>query len=326
MMLVLALSLYIEVHTRCVAQALEEMSEHFRGHIADVLPMEVDIPHQPRTPAEVEGHGGQTVVHGQREAIALDAALAAQGLQQAVAQGQGRVLNGVMLVDVQVALSPDGEVDVAVAANLLEHVVEEPQTRVDVASARSVESQTDADVGFAGHSPHLCPALTGKQQLGYFLPGETVATEDECAATHVAGQLRVGFAIANDIAARQVVLLGVHVFLDHARAGLARRSVVLREMAVDEFLAEHDSLAPQCFDEEAMDRPERLLGKRRRAQSVLIGHHDEFEVRMLAHERQTAEHALDELQLGEIVNLFVGRFLDERTISIDEQYSLHVTV
>ena len=55
------------------------MEEHLRGHFSNLLTFEVCIPDEPRAAAEVEADAAQTVVHRQRVAIALDAALVAKG-------------------------------------------------------------------------------------------------------------------------------------------------------------------------------------------------------------------------------------------------------
>ena len=85
MVLVVALGLYVEVHQGCVAQALEEMEEHFRRHITDIFSMELRFPDKPGTAREVERDVGVTIVHRQREAVALNAALGAESLADALA-------------------------------------------------------------------------------------------------------------------------------------------------------------------------------------------------------------------------------------------------
>ena len=102
--LVVALGLDVEVHACGVAKALEEMEEHFRGHVADALAVERCAPDEPRPSAEVEAYVGMAVVHRQGESVAFDAALVAQGFEQALAQGQGGVLDGMVFVHVEVAL------------------------------------------------------------------------------------------------------------------------------------------------------------------------------------------------------------------------------
>ena len=71
-----------------------------------------------------------------------------------------------------------------------------------------------------------------------------------------------------------------------------------------------------------MDGPEGVLRERRGAQTVLVAHHDEAEVELLADEGQVAEHAGCELQFLEGVNLLVGGLLNERAVAVDKEYAL----
>ena len=127
-MLVLALSLDVEVHLCRITQTLEEMLEHLGWHFAHLLSVELCIPNQPWATTEIQCHLAETIIHWQGVTISLDATLVAQRLQQAFAQGNTRIFNGVMLIHIEVALGVDGEVHHAVLAYLLQHVVEETKT------------------------------------------------------------------------------------------------------------------------------------------------------------------------------------------------------
>ena len=95
--------------------------------------------------------------------------------------------------------------------------------------------------------------------------------------------------------------------------------MVLGEVAVDELFGEGDTLVGQRLQHEVMDRPKRILGERRRAKTILVGDHDQLEVRLLADEREVAKDARLEAQFPERIDLLVGRLLDERAIAVDEQ-------
>ena len=68
-----------------------------------------------------------------------------------------------MFVDLQVTLGVDDKVDAAVLGNLLEHMVEEPETRRNVTAASTVETHLDGYVSLLGGTLHLCRALAGKK-------------------------------------------------------------------------------------------------------------------------------------------------------------------
>ena len=65
-----------------------------------------------------------------------------------------------------------------------------------------------------------------------------------------------------------------------------------------------------------MNRPESVFWERIGAKTVLIAHHDEFIVKLLADKCKVADDALCECQLFEAVNLFVCRLLDERSVTV----------
>jgi hypothetical protein len=80
----------------------------------------------------------------------VDAAPVAQGLGQGLAEGDAHVFVGVVIVDVGVAPGADLQVDQPVAADLVEHVVEERHTGAHRALARAIEAERHPHIGFAG--------------------------------------------------------------------------------------------------------------------------------------------------------------------------------
>jgi len=88
----------VQVDEGGVTQTLEEMQEHFRRHLTDFLTMKLRVPDQPGTAAEVDRHLTETVVHRQAIAVALNSPFVAQGFADAFAQGNGSILDGVVLV------------------------------------------------------------------------------------------------------------------------------------------------------------------------------------------------------------------------------------
>jgi hypothetical protein len=68
-----------------------------------------------------------------------------------------------------------------------------------------------------------------------------------------------------------------------------------------------------------MHWPEGFLGKGLCAQSVLIAHHHKLEVESLTDKDEVADGALYKFQFLKRVYLLVGRFLDNRSVTIDKQ-------
>ena len=54
--LVLTLSLDVEIHFCGIGETFEEMQEHLRGHLTNLLTFELRIPYQPRSASEIEGY------------------------------------------------------------------------------------------------------------------------------------------------------------------------------------------------------------------------------------------------------------------------------
>ena len=73
-----------------------------------------------------------------------------QGLGQGLPHGNPHILVGVVIVDVGVSHRIDLQVDQAVAADLMKHVVEKRHTGAGLALTGAVQIQTHLHIGFTG--------------------------------------------------------------------------------------------------------------------------------------------------------------------------------
>ncbi len=73
--------------------------------------------------------------------------LLSEGFQKRFAEREGRVFNGMVLVDVKVALHLDAYIDITVARQLIQHVVEEAQPGVNGRVAVAIEVDVYQNVG-----------------------------------------------------------------------------------------------------------------------------------------------------------------------------------
>ena len=176
MVLVCSRRLDGEVHLRRVAKTLEEVHEHLRRHVTYALASKLRVPLQPCASAKVESHLAQAVVHGQTVAVAFDAAFVAKRLEKTFAKHNRRVFDGVVLVNVQVALGVDRKVAHAVASDLLKHVVKESEPCAYVTLACAVEVQLHEHVGLLCCATHLYRAFASKEQLRNLVPRQSVAS------------------------------------------------------------------------------------------------------------------------------------------------------
>ena len=81
-------------------------------------------------------------------AVAADALFVANGLGKGLAQGDADVFHRVVGVDVQIAHGADVEVDQAMAADLVQHVLQKRHTGGKVAAPFAVQVDRDGNLGF----------------------------------------------------------------------------------------------------------------------------------------------------------------------------------
>ena len=74
----------------------------------------------------------------------------AERLLERLAERDADVLGGVVLIDVQIALSLDADIDPRMPGQKIEHVVEKPDPGGDRRRAGAVEIDGDLDVGLLG--------------------------------------------------------------------------------------------------------------------------------------------------------------------------------
>ena len=150
-----------------------------------------------------------------------------------------------------------GQVHHAVFANLFQHVVEEPQARLDVAASVAVKIHLDINIRLFGGAPNFCRALTTVCYLGSLVP----TTYLQESASDVFSKFAVGIAVANDIAVFDVVFRVVDVFLNQTCVRFARRGIVLRKVGVYENVVELYTFSLQRIDDKILDWPESILRK-----------------------------------------------------------------
>ena len=104
----------------------------------------------------VHGSHHERLVHGNRRVgKARNARLVAQRLAKRLAQHDARILNGVVRVDLNVAYRMYRQIEQAMAAKSVEHVVEKRHTGRDIAHAAPVQVEFDDNVGLPRLAGHL---------------------------------------------------------------------------------------------------------------------------------------------------------------------------
>ena len=144
--------IHVEGHATGVGQGLEKFMEESMADTASQGLGERASPSQVGTAREVDDHAGQCLVqwHGGR-AETSDPALVAQGVLECLAKRESDILHGVMWVDFQVAVCPNRQCEMTMAAHRVQHVIKERQSRLESILGRSlVQIQLDGDLGLLG--------------------------------------------------------------------------------------------------------------------------------------------------------------------------------
>jgi hypothetical protein len=119
--------------------------------VADHSYAHLQIDHRFRPTTQVDSHDRERLVHRHHEiAGAVDPFAIAERAEQRFTQDDADVLDGVVLIDIQIAGRAQRQVEAAVAREQFEHVVEEPDTRAHVVAAPAIDRQRSRDLRFRG--------------------------------------------------------------------------------------------------------------------------------------------------------------------------------
>ncbi|ADD77637.1 Hypothetical Protein PANA_2470 [Pantoea ananatis LMG 20103] len=204
MMVVFTFRLEMQGTHHGVGQRTEEMFHHLRAEIAHALVAEFGFEFDMWTTRDIQRAARQALVHWQHKTKTANAALVAQGFQQCLAQRQTGIFNRVMVVDIQIAFHFDIHAKAAVHRNLIQHVVKEAHTGVNLAAAFAIQPQFNANLGFFGVALHQCVTVSLRQLLLNGLPVLTFCTIANTLNAHILGQLNIGLTVANHIALSRV--------------------------------------------------------------------------------------------------------------------------
>jgi hypothetical protein len=88
-------------------------------------------------------------------AKAVDPATITQGLGECLTERNPYVLIGVMVVDMRISACRDLQIDQAMAADLMQHVIEKRHTCTGLTAAAAVKPEPNADIGLARNAVNL---------------------------------------------------------------------------------------------------------------------------------------------------------------------------
>ena len=171
-MVVVALDPDMDRRAERIGEGAEDVAGHLGRIGADMAGFERALETAVGSAAEVDQDMRLGLVHRQREAEAADAAAAVERLRQRLAEGDRRILEAVMGVDLEIALAGDGQREAAMGRDLVEHMVEEGEAGVDPPRLGAVEVDGDRDLRLLGLAHQLgaaairrlgCQAQHGEQ-------------------------------------------------------------------------------------------------------------------------------------------------------------------
>lgn len=141
----------VQIHQRIRGNRFPEDRDQLAIELADLFCWEVDTKHERHAATQVNSRGNQRFFHRQRDAaVTHDPLLVAERFGQGFAETNAGVLDGVMVIDVQVARRFDGQVDQRMLREQRQHVIEEADSGVDLRLAGAVEIERQVDGRFGG--------------------------------------------------------------------------------------------------------------------------------------------------------------------------------
>ncbi len=126
----------VQRKTAFVSERLQQVRDQLAAQAANHRPAERQVDARPGSPTEIDRDLGQRFVKWNgRVAKATDATSLTQSLVQCLTEAESHVFGGVVLIDVEVALSFDGQVEPRMPSQAIKHVVQEADTCSDVRPA-----------------------------------------------------------------------------------------------------------------------------------------------------------------------------------------------
>ena len=134
---------------RIHGEGLEPFAHELRVEAADARGREGRVEDKKRTARDVDGDKSQCLVHRQADiAVTANPLLIAERLHEGLAERDAHILDGVMVIDMRVALGLHDEIEKAVAGEKVQHVIEKADAGLDFGAARAVEADLDLDLRF----------------------------------------------------------------------------------------------------------------------------------------------------------------------------------
>ena len=141
----------VEVGGGVDGEGAQEFLDELEGESVDGLDVGGGAVFEERAAAEVDDGAAEGFIHGDvSAAVADEAAFFSEGLGEALSEDDAGIFDGVMEIDVDIALGGDLEIEEAVTGEEGEHVVEEGDAGGDFRLTGAVDGEIDGDISFGG--------------------------------------------------------------------------------------------------------------------------------------------------------------------------------
>src|SRR4051812_48781820 len=139
---------HLDVHVGAspLGEAFEEIRHELGLEIADLLDLYLEVDDSVHATREVDRRDAERLVHRHHEvAGAIDSPTISQRHRYRFAEGDADIFDGVVLVDIEVALGRDLQIESTVPGDELQHVIEESDPGADVIASAAVQLQAQSD-------------------------------------------------------------------------------------------------------------------------------------------------------------------------------------
>src|SRR5579875_587122 len=141
----------VQVGAGVVDETAEKIFDQLSLQIADQADLYLIFISQRGTAGKVDGDDGQGFIHWHHKIpSAVDAFTVAKGFGEQLAEHDADVFDGVVLVDIEIAIGREFQIEAAVLGKELQHVIEKPDAGGYFVAAAAFDAKRAGDPGLGG--------------------------------------------------------------------------------------------------------------------------------------------------------------------------------
>ena len=161
----------MQTHPAIARQSLEEFFEQFGVHIADFVAIKGNPPNEIGTITEIDCRPAERFVHRQiGMPVARNARKITQRFFERLADNDAGIFDRMVAIYMQIAIGLNVEIDEAMPAERVEHVIEKAYAGRNVRFTRSVKIQRNLDAGLLGFAANGGDTICHIQRSFFCVP------------------------------------------------------------------------------------------------------------------------------------------------------------